>query len=252
MCYSIEQRKPLKELEFRFKVTTNIRPEVVQEKLQFYHANGFAHPKVLVIPQENSKFMTALMWGLIPHWESGDNHKDYYKKTIKYGSGLNAKSEKLFSSNMYSGSALKRRCIVPLSGLHEPHHTDVVVKGSVFKVPFRFARKDDELMNVAGIYDFTSDGLPTFSILTKAATPLFSKIHNKKNRRPVILKDADINTWLDNATAQDQLQELIKDDMPDEDLTAYPIHRDLYRTKIDSNRPDILEKVDYKEVAISY
>lgn len=252
MCYSIEQRKPLNQLEFQFEVKANIRNGIAPQKLQFYHANGFAHPQVAIIPQENPKFITPLMWGFIPHWESGTDYKEYYKSTIGYGSGLNAKSEKLFSSDMYMDSAMERRCIVPLTGLHEPHHTNVVVKGSVFKVPFRFARKDDGFMNVAGIYGFSSDGLPTFSILTKAATPLFSKIHNKKNRRPVILHDKDIVKWLDKSTTQDELRALISRDMEDEELVAYPVHRDLYRTKVDSNRPDITEKVEYEELEIMY
>lgn len=252
MCYSIEQRKPIKELEFRFKVTSNIRNGIPPEQLQFYHANGFAHPQVAIIPQENPKFITPIMWGLIPHWESSDGYKDFYKNSIKYGSGLNAKSEKLFSSDMYSGSAMERRCIVPLSGLHEPHHTNVVIKGSVFKVPFRFARKDDEIINVAGIYEFTNDGMPTFSILTKTATPLFSKIHNKKNRRPVILNDVDIEQWLDGSAKRKGLQKLIDGDMKDDELTAYPIHRDLYRTSVDTNKPSIVDKIDYEEIDIEY
>lgn len=252
MCYSIEQRKPLKQLEFRFSVTANIRNGIPSEQLQFYHANGFAHPQVAIIPQENPKFITPLMWGLVPHWESGADYKAYYKNSIKYGSGLNAKSEKLFSSDMYSGSAMSRRCIVPLSGLHEPHHTTTKTGGKTFIVPFRFARRDDELMNLAGIYEFTTDGLPTFSILTKKASPLFSKIHNKKNRRPVILNDGAINKWLDNSTSREELQKLIDQDMPDEELKAYPIHRDLYRTKIDTNTADILEQVDYEEIGIDY
>ncbi|EAR01391.1 SOS response-associated peptidase [Maribacter sp. HTCC2170] len=252
MCYSIEQRKPLKQLEFRFKVKAVIPNGLSPDELQFYHGNGFAHPLVAVIPQENPKFVTPLMWGLVPHWESKQDYKEYYKNSIRYGSGLNAKNEKLFSSDMYIGSSMDRRCIVPLTGLHEPHHTNVIVSGSVFKVPFRFARRDDEFMNVAGIYDFTNDGMATFSILTKEATPLFSKIHNKKNRRPVILQDKDVDTWLNNDSPREKLQEIIDNDLRDDDLIAYPINRDLYKTKVDTNNPGIIEKVDYGEVEIDY
>lgn len=252
MCYSIEQRKPLKQLEFEFKVKAYIPDGLTPEKLQFYHGNGFAHPHVAVIPQENPKFITPIMWGLVPHWETRETYREYYKTSIKYGSGLNARSEKLFSSNMYKGSSMERRCIVPLTGFHEPHHTFAKTGAKPFIVPFRFARRDDRFMNVAGIYDFTSDGMASFSILTKEATPLFSKIHNKKNRRPVILHDKDINTWLDGATTREGLQELMANDIRDEQLTAYPINRDLYKTKVDTNNAAIIEKVDYAEVDIAY
>lgn len=252
MCYSIEQRKPLKELEFRFKVKAVLRNEVPAEQLQFYHSNGFAHQMVAVIPQENPKFITPLMWGLVPYWESSAGYKDYYKNSIKYGSGLNARSEKLFSSNMYMGSAMERRCIIPLTGFHEPHHTQAKSGSKPFIVPFRFARKDDGFMNIAGIYDFTKDGMATFSILTKNATPLFSMVHNKKNSRPVILHDKDLDKWLDNGTTRKGIQELIDNDMPDELLTAYPIHRDLYKTKVDTNTAEIIAKVEYDEIEIEY
>lgn len=252
MCYSIEQRKPLNQLEFTFKVKAVIGDGVLPQDLQFYHSNGFAHQKVAIIPQENPKFITPLMWGLVPHWESSEKYKEYYKNSIKYGSGLNAKSEKLFSSNMYKGSAMERRCVVPLTGLHEPHHTNVKVGGKPFIVPFRFARNDDQFLNVAGIYDFTNDGMATFSILTKEATPLFSKIHNKKNRRPVILHDRDIEKWLDKSTTREKIQDLMDNDLPDRELRAYPISRDLYRTKVDTNNPEIIEKVEYEEIEIEY
>lgn len=71
-----------------------------------------------VIPQENPKFITPLMWGFIPEWESGERAEDYYKETIKYGSGLNATTEKLFTSQMFRKSALTKRCVVPVTGFH--------------------------------------------------------------------------------------------------------------------------------------
>lgn len=252
MCYSIEQRKPLKQLEFSFKVKAFIRNGNSQDNFQFYHGNGFSHPEVAVIPQENPKFITPLKWGLVPHWESRENYEEYYKSSIQYGSGLNAKSEKLFTSDMYSGSSMLRRCIVPLTGLHEPHHTETKIGGKPFIVPFRFARKDDGFMNVAGIYDFTNDGMATFSILTKKATALFSKIHNKKNRRPVILHDSDIEKWLDTSSTREEIQGLIDNDLRDFELTAYPINRNLYKHSVDTNNEEIISKIDYEEIEIEY
>ncbi len=40
--------------------------------------------------------------------------------------------------------------------------------------------------------------------------------------------------------------------MPDENISAYPISKDLYSPKADSNRPDISEVIHYQEVAIDY
>ena len=48
--------------------------------------------------------------------------------------------------------------------------------------------KDENLVHLAGIYAITKDKMVTFTILTKEASPLFAKIHNKKNRQPIILQ----------------------------------------------------------------
>lgn len=264
MCYSTQQGKPKSELEKRFDAVAKLPEYLDDTDLQRYHINGFAkhringgkreavHPLMLVLPQENKKILAPLMWGLIPHWESGENAAAYYKQQIKYGSGLNAQSEKLFTSNMYKNSALTKRCIIPVTGFYEPHTTPHKVKGRAFKVPFFFERKDKEFMNLAGIYDFTKDGHATFTILTKAATPLFEKIHNTKKRRPVILRDEEVEGWLDNSAQRSDVENLIAADMPDEDITAYPISRDLYNAKVESNRPDISERIDYQEIEIAY
>ena len=47
--------------------------------------------------------------------------KEYYKQQLKYGSGLNARSEKLFDYWLYEKSAFTKRCIIPVSGFFEPH-----------------------------------------------------------------------------------------------------------------------------------
>jgi len=250
MCYSTHQGKPLTELEKHFEAIAKLPEEMNPDDLVYHHANGFAHPPLCVLPQENPKYLAPLMWGLIPYWESGKDYKAYYKKTIKYGSGLNAKSEKLFSSTMYQDNALHRRCIVPVSGFFEPHTTPVKVNGKAFKAPFFFERKDKEIIKLAGIYGFTKDGYATFTILTKAATPLFSKIHNGKNRRPVILQDKAIDSWLDKSLQQADIENIIANDTADENINAYPISKDLYNPKIDSNRADITARVDYEQIAI--
>ncbi len=219
------------------------------KELVYNYANGFAHPNLWILPQERKGNMIPVMWGLIPHYKLGADAKEYYKETIRYGSGLNAKSEKLFESNNYKKSALTRRCIVPVDGFYEPHTAKK--NGKDFKVPFYFHRKDDHPVNLAGIYAVTPDKMVTFTILTKAATPLFAKIHNKKFRRPVILKDADIDVWLDDALNEREVMEVIGDDMPDAKINAYPISKDLYK-RGEGDRPDIIEKVEYPEIEIEY
>lgn len=252
MCYATRVVREAEEFEAFYNVERLLGIYGPEMELTYNHANGFAHPNMWIIPQEHPRNMMPVMWGLIPHYKLGQNAKEYYKETIRYGSGLNAKSEKLFNSNNYKGSALTRRCIVPVDGFFEPHTTPAKVNGRAFKVPFYFHRKNEDPMHLAGIYTLTKDNYYTFTILTKAASPLFAKIHNQKFRRPVILQDDDIDVWLDNNLNEEEVMQVIEDDLADAEINAYPISRDLYSPKVDSDREDIIEKIEYSEVEIEY
>lgn len=262
MCYSTQQGKPLSELEKALNAVAKLPEYLDDDDLTQYHINGFAkqmlkggtkesiHPIMVIQPQENPKFLAPLMWGFIPSWELGENAERYYADTRGVGSGLNATSEKIFTSRMFMDSAENRRCIVPVTGFYEPYRVTHVKKP--FSIPFFFERRDREITKLAGIYSFTKDGHATFAIITKPATPLFEKIHHTKKRRPVILHDEQVEGWLDSTSSRSDLEHLIATDMPDELIYAQPISRDLYRPKVDSNRPDITTPVHHTEIAVDY
>ena len=250
MCYNTSIIRKKEELEKIYKIKALIGDLEEDSELIYNSANGFSHPHMWIIPQERPNNMIPVMWGLIPHYKLGKDAKNYYKETIKYGSGLNAKSEKLFDSNNYKGSALTRRCIIPVDGFFEPHRIENVSKP--YSIPFYFERKDNKPFNLAGIYAVTPDEMVTFTILTKEATPLFAKIHNKKKRRPVILNDSGIDLWLDNTLTEKAIKEVMGNDMKDSDMNAYPISLDLYKRNGEGDRDDITERVDYKDLEIDY
>ncbi len=248
MCYNTRITRKAEALESQYRVKALFGEMDENQELVYNNANGFAHPHMWIIPQEKPENMIPVMWGLIPHYKKGADAKEYYKETLRWGSGLNAKSEKLFDSNNYKKSALTRRCILPVDGFYEPHRIDNVKKP--YSIPFYFERKDGNPIHLAGIYAVTPDKMVTFTLLTKAATPLFAKIHNKKERRPVILQDDAIAIWLDNTLSEDAIYKVITDDMPDTSLHAYPISKDLYKRNGEGDRPDIIEKVAYEDIEI--
>ncbi len=250
MCYNTRLTRKKKDLEEFYQVKALMGDLQEENELIYNSANGFAHPHLWIIPQERPKNMIPVMWGLIPHYKLGKEAKEYYRETIRYGSGLNAKSKKLFDSKNYKNSALKRRCVIPVDGFFEPHRIETVKKP--FSVPFYFVRKNGRPFNLAGIYEVTPDEMVTFTILTKKATPLFAKIHNKKERRPVILNNDDINLWLNNSLSQEDVTGFIKNDMKDEDINTYPISTDLYKRAGEGNRSDIIEHVRYTDLEITY
>ncbi len=248
MCYNTRISRKKKELESQFKVKALYGEMKETDELVYNLANGFAHPNMWIIPQEKPENMIPVKWGLIPHYQLGVDYTSYYKQQIRFGSGLNAKSEKLFSSNNYKKSALKRRCVIPVDGFFEPHRIE---KKKPYSIPFYFHRKDHQFINLAGIYAVTPDKMVTFTILTKSATPLFDKIHNKKKRRPVLIKDADIPKWLDASANETKVQQLIENDMADEKLKTFPVSTDVYKRGV-GDRPDIIEELNFTDLEIGY
>ncbi len=121
MCYGTRVVRNAEQLELYYNVDRLYGDMEPDKELIYNHAHGFVHPNMWIIPQEKPRNMIPVKWGLIPHYKLGANAKEYYKETIRFGSGLNAKSEKLFESNNYKKSALTRRCVVPVDGFYEPH-----------------------------------------------------------------------------------------------------------------------------------
>ena len=167
----------------------------------------------------------------------------YYKEAVRYGGGLNAQSEKLFSHFIYKHAALSRRCLIPVTGFFEPHD----LKGK--KYPFYISRQDNEAFALAGIYTLI-DGMPTFSILTQAASPLFEKIHNKKKRQPILIAAKNEQDWLTDSLTETDIQQLMATPYPEEELHPYTVSKDLFSPKIHSDVKSILDKVDYENVSI--
>lgn len=130
----------------------------------------------------------------------------------------------------------------------KPHRIENVKKP--YSIPFYFKRTDGRPFNLADIYAVSPDQIVTFTILTKDATPLFAKIHNKKKRRPVIIRNKDIEVWLDNTLTEKNVIQLIENDMSDSDINAYPISKDLYKSKGEGDTNDIIQKVEYADLQL--
>lgn len=241
MCFHTSTSHKTKKLEEHFKVklsSDDLRPIFDTPN---YHLNGFAHPNMLVIPQEKSNVLAPGVWGIVPSNKSSNQVKDYYKEAVKYGGGLNARSEKVFQHFIYRESIQSRRCIIPVSGFFEPHEHEKK------KYPFYFKSAKDEPLALAGLYSVI-DTYITFTILTKEASPLFAKIHNQKKRQPVLLDTANMNNWLSDELKDGDIKELINTEFPESNLETYPVSKDLFSPKVDSNMESIIEKYSYPEL----
>lgn len=241
MCFHTSTTNKVKRLEKHFKVTlSDSKLEPYFDK-PTYHHNGFSHPNMLVIPQEKSDFLAPAIWGIVPSNKSANDIRPYFKESVKYGGGLNARSEKVFNHFIYRDSIIDRRCIIPVSGFYEPH----TYKKK--KYPFYFKSADNLPLALAGIYTVI-DTYITFSILTKNATPLFDKVHNLKKRQPVILSLENSKNWLNNALETNHINDLLNLEYPESQLETYPVSKELFNPKVNSDIETIIEKTEYPEL----
>jgi len=243
MCFHTSQTKKVVELENRFKASLHDDDARDAYDNPSYHLNGFAHPDMLIIPQEEPSVLAIGKWGIVPQNKTPEQVGAYYKEAVRYGGGLNSQSEKLFDHFIYKHSAHTKRCLIPVTGFFEPHEA----KGK--KYPFYISRKDKDAFALAGIYTLI-DGMPTFSILTKAASPMFEKIHNNKKRQPILIPTKHEEEWLSDNLSDKDNQNLINSQYPEEELKPYTVSKDLFSPKINSDIKSILDEVKYEGVVI--
>jgi len=241
MCFHTSQTKKVTAIEKRFDV--NLLEADAREAFDepSFHLNGFAHPEMLIIPQEGADVLADAYWGIVPENTNPENLSDYYKKAVRFGGGLNARSEKLFDHFLYKKSAFHKRCLIPVTGFFEPHEQKKK------KYPYYIHRQDKKLFALAGIYSRVGD-LVTFSILTKEASPLFEKIHNQKKRQPVVLHEQLEKEWLAENLNEKNIQDLLHTNYNDNEIEAYPVSKSLFSPKVNSNHEDILQKETYPEL----
>tara|TARA_R110001583_G_scaffold187206_1_gene348299 strand:+ start:3235 stop:3966 length:732 start_codon:yes stop_codon:yes gene_type:complete len=235
MCFHTSHTKKVKKVENRFNV--KLIDDALRETYNtpHYHNNGFEHLNSLIIPQQKATHLIPATWGIVPPTKKVSEVKEYYKQQLKYGSGLNARSEKLFNYWLYQKSAYTKRCIIPVTGFFEPHEYNNK------KYPIHIKHKDDAIIGLAGIYTVV-ENIVTYTILTKSASPLFAKIHNKKLRQPIILSKDVETDWLNTSLSENEVKELLNIPFDDNKIEAFTVSKDLFNSRIDSNVANILQE----------
>jgi putative SOS response-associated peptidase YedK len=157
---------------------------------------------VLAIGRDKVPVITTFKWGLVPSWAKDPNTG--YKM-------INARSETISQKPSYAVPFQRRRCVIPSNGFYE------WMKSENEKVPHFVHRVDDNIMSFAGIYDRWKypDGkdLFTYSIITTTANDRIKHIHD---RMPVVLNKDQIKEWLNPASNEQTLMEMLK-----------PLHEDI-------------------------
>ena len=188
-----------------------------------FHVTGFEHPKLPVITNENPDEFNLFEWGLIPFWSKSEQQaQELHNKT------LNAKSESMFEKPAFRKAAAERRCIIMVDGFFEHHHQHKQL------VPYYISLKDGVPMSLAGIWEEWKNPenlkkTTTVSIVTTAANPLMTQIHNnpklKEARMPLILPEELESEWLMSITdkvTEEQVKALMKP-LDEKAMQAWPV-----------------------------
>lgn len=175
-----------------------------------YHLHGFRFPSAPVITLHGIQLMS---WGLIPSWFTAVSRIEQFRSFT-----LNARVETVMEKPSFRDAVQRFRCVVPASGFFEW----MVFKGK--KYPHYISSRSGSLFCFAGIYSFwrspeSAETVKTFSLLTTTANPLMRKIHNSKQRMPLILSDDKRSAWL---TGEEQLGRFTEP-ISDEDMQAHPV-----------------------------
>jgi len=161
----------------------------------------------VVVWEGSHNTLRTMRWGLVPSW-SKESHTPY--------STFNARIETLAEKSTYRRPFKKSRCLVPATGYYEWQ------KQKDGKQPYYVHTVKNHLLAFAGLYD-TWEGqrgeqLESFTIITKPATGIPAKIHD---RMPAIMPRKNFAAWLNPEIDEpEEARALLQAPLPDLSLDA--------------------------------
>jgi putative SOS response-associated peptidase YedK len=199
MCGRFSLTTPLEELISQFLID-----EYIEEASPRY--NIAPSQKVLsLISNNGNRKAGETLWGLVPGWAN----------TNKWKPLINARSETLLEKPSFRSLVHKKRMVIFSDGFYEWKQEE---EG---KVPVRFQLKSEQPFVFAALWDRSSDGQVTSTILTTAANDLVHPVHN---RMPVMLSDNEkIEKWLNTDKYSFEEASEILTPFPEEDMKSFQV-----------------------------
>ncbi len=237
MCFHYALTKQKAEIEIQLGVSWDDDWQPV------YHASGFSFLQMPVITQQQPDQVQMFNWGLIPHWVKTKADADKLKTQT-----LNARSETVFEKPSFRSCISNNRCLIVADGFFE--WMDFQKK----KYPHLIQMQGEQIFCFAGIYASwvdkeTGELVNSFSILTTHANPMMEKIHNLKNRMPVIVPPSLYKKWLSPHLTKEEISSFFTP-YPDEKMQNHTISKRITSRTEDSNTIETLTPFDYPELAL--
>jgi len=209
--------------------------------------NGFDYGKALILLQDDDQQINAIAahWEFIPSWiNSFQKVVEARKQGIPW---LNATSEKLMDSKMFTEAALTKRCLVLATHFYEWKEVKISGTNKKIKIPYAIKVANAAYFYMAGIYNsfkdiYTGESFINFAIVTTQANELMQEIHNIKKRMPTILNDELAGQWLQKSLKENYIKAIAAYQKTSDEMEAYSIASNF------KNMEDPLKKVDYSNL----
>lgn len=206
-----------------------------------YHANGFSFPKMPIIKQPTPNIIQLSHWGLIPQWVKTKEDADKFKAQT-----LNARAETIFEKPSFRSYITNSRCLVIADGFFE--WMDFKMK----KYPHYIYLKKQAVFCFAGIFSDwtdkeTGEHICTHSIITTEPNEMLRKIHNVKQRMPVIIPFSRHQEWLTSGLSKEEIQSFFTA-YPDSEMDNHTISKLITSRTENSNVPEVTNLVVYPEL----
>ncbi|MFF0852993.1 SOS response-associated peptidase [Streptomyces sp. NPDC003280] len=187
-----------------------------------------------------SRELRPLRWGLVPSWA----------KEPKIGARMiNARVETVHEKPAFRSAFAKRRCLLPADGFYEWQPVKDPVTGKARKQPYFIHPEDDQVMALAGLYEYWRDPavtqdddpaawLMTCTIITTEATDAAGHVHP---RMPLALNENHYEAWLDPAHQDQEDLRALLDRPAGGRLDALPVSTAVNNVR--NNGPQLLDPI---------
>lgn len=185
---------------------------------------------ILAVANDRPDQYDHFLWGLVPSWA----------KDPSIGNRMcNARAETLAEKNAFKKAYQRRRCLIPADGFYE---WKLNPDGRT-KQPTYIRLKGGAPFALAGLWEHWQDAqgneLRSATIITTRPNALMAALHD---RMPVILRDKDLQRWVDRAEKSPaELDDLLAP-LSDEYMECWPVSRQVNNPR--SQGPGLIEPVE--------
>lgn len=184
--------------------------------------------------------LLPLRWGLVPSWA----------KDVKIGARMiNARVETVHEKPAFRRAFARHRCLLPADGFYEWQQVKNPATGKTHKQPYFIHPEDDQVMALAGLYEYWRDPdierdddpaawLLTCTIITTEATDAAGRVHP---RMPLALTPDHYGAWLDPRSRDLEDLRALLTQPADGRLDARPVSTAV--NSVRNNGPQLLAEV---------